>query len=152
MSQTAKIILKLSVCVFLNILRKTVILNYSTIWLLTPTLTNKLYYNMCVLCLYLCVYVCCKHMPLYQNQIFKIPITFYSARRQRSSRTVELVDHTYDGRRVARRTHMSVKWFLQFQTCDLASDTMFKLLSVLHLYDKWHCRPHTCCVLTRFYC
>ena len=32
---------KLSVCVFLNILLKTVILNYSTIWLLTPTLSKK---------------------------------------------------------------------------------------------------------------
>ena len=56
----------------------------------------------------LCLYVCCKHRPLHQNQIFKIPITFYNARRQQSSRTVELVDHTYDGRRVARRTHTSV--------------------------------------------
>jgi len=27
----------------------------------------------------LCLYVCCKHRPLYQNQIFKIPLTFYSA-------------------------------------------------------------------------
>ena len=50
--------------------------------------------------LFLCLYVCCKHRPLYQNQIFKIPITFYNARRQQSSRTLELVDHTYDGRRV----------------------------------------------------
>ena len=41
-SKTAKIILKLSVCIFLNILLKTVILNYSTIWLLTPTLSKKL--------------------------------------------------------------------------------------------------------------
>jgi len=56
----------------------------------------------------LCLYVCCKHRPLYQNQIFKIPITFYNARRQQSSRKVELVDHTYDARRVARRTHTSV--------------------------------------------
>ena len=55
----------------------------------------------------LCLYVCCKHRPLYQNQIFKIPITFYNA-RQKSSGTVDLVDHTYDGRRVARRTHTSV--------------------------------------------
>jgi len=44
--------LKFSVCVFLNILFKTVILNYSTIWLLTPTLSKKLYYNMSVLCLF----------------------------------------------------------------------------------------------------
>ena len=56
----------------------------------------------------LCLYVCCKHRPLHQNQIFKIPITFCNARRQQSSRTVELVDHTHDCRRVARRTHMSV--------------------------------------------
>ena len=28
----------------------------------------------------LCLYVCCKYRPLYQNQIFKIPITFYNAR------------------------------------------------------------------------
>jgi len=56
----------------------------------------------------LCLNVCCKHRPLYQNQIVKIPITFYNARRQQSSRTVELVDYTYDGRRVARRTHTSV--------------------------------------------
>jgi len=56
----------------------------------------------------LCLYVCCKHRPLYQIQIFKIPISFYNARRQQSSRTVELVDYTYDGRRVARRTHTSV--------------------------------------------
>ena len=56
----------------------------------------------------LCLYVCCKHRPLYQNQIFKISITFYSARHQQSSRTVELVDHTYDGRHVARRTHTSI--------------------------------------------
>ena len=56
----------------------------------------------------LCLYVCCKHRPLYQNQIFKIPITFYNTGRQQSSRTVELVDHAYDGRRVARRTHTSV--------------------------------------------
>jgi len=56
----------------------------------------------------LCLYACCKHRPPYQNQIFKIPITFYNARRQQSSRTVELVDHTYDGRRVARRTNTSV--------------------------------------------
>jgi len=42
-SKTAKIILKLSVCVFLNtgLLLKTVILNYSTIWLLTPTLSKN---------------------------------------------------------------------------------------------------------------
>jgi len=56
----------------------------------------------------LCLYVYCKYRPLYQNQIFKIPITFYNARRQQSSRTVELVNYTYDGRRVARRTHTSV--------------------------------------------
>jgi len=56
----------------------------------------------------LCLYVCCKHRPLHRNQIFKIPITFYNAWRQQSSRMVELVDHTYDGRRVARRTHTSV--------------------------------------------
>ena len=36
------------------------------------------------------------HRPLHQNQIFKIPITFYNARRQQSSRTVEFVDHTYE--------------------------------------------------------
>ena len=53
----------------------------------------------------LCLYVCCIHRPPYQNQIF---ITFYNARRQQSSRTFEVVDHTYDGRRVARRTHTSV--------------------------------------------
>jgi len=53
----------------------------------------------------LCLYVCCKHRLLYQNQIFKVLITFYNARRQQSLRTVELVDHTYDGRRVARHTH-----------------------------------------------
>ena len=56
----------------------------------------------------LCLYVCCKLKPLHQNQIFKIPITFYNARRRQSLRTVELVDHTYEGRRVARRTHTSV--------------------------------------------
>ena len=56
----------------------------------------------------LCLCVCCKHRTLYQNQIFKIPITFYNARRQQSSRTVALVDYTYDGRREARRTHTSV--------------------------------------------
>ena len=53
----------------------------------------------------LCLYVCCKHTPLHQNQIF-ISHNFYNARRQQSSRTVELLDHTYDGRRLAR--HMSV--------------------------------------------
>jgi len=53
----------------------------------------------------LCLYVCCKHRPIYQNQIFEIPITFYNARRQQSLRTVELVDH---GQRVAKRTHTSV--------------------------------------------
>ena len=57
----------------------------------------------------LCLYVCCKYRPLYQNQMFKIPITLYNARRQHSSRTVELVDHTYDGRRVARHTHTHVR-------------------------------------------
>jgi len=41
--------LKLSVCVYLNILLKTVILNYSTTWLLAPTLSKnctitRLYY------------------------------------------------------------------------------------------------------------
>ena len=56
----------------------------------------------------LCLYICCKHRPLYQNQILKIPITFYNAWRQQSLRTVELVDHAYDGQRVARRTHTSV--------------------------------------------
>jgi len=56
---------------------------------------KKLYYNMTIMSLSLCLYVCCKHRPLYQNQIFKIPITFYNARRQQSSRTVKLVDHTY---------------------------------------------------------
>ena len=58
----------------------------------------------------LCLYVCCQHRPVHQNQIFKIPVTFYNARRQQSSRTVELVDctYTYDGRRVARRTRTSV--------------------------------------------
>jgi len=28
----------------------------------------------------LCLYVCCKHRPLFQNQICKIPVTFYNAR------------------------------------------------------------------------
>ena len=50
--------MELSDCVFLNILLKTVILNYSTIWLLTPTLSEKLYYNMivCIMSLSLCLY------------------------------------------------------------------------------------------------
>jgi len=79
--KTAEIILKLSVCVFLNMVLKTVIVNYSTIWLLTPTLSKKLYYNMSVLCLYLCVCMSDANIgPLYQNQIFNIPITFYNAR------------------------------------------------------------------------
>jgi len=56
----------------------------------------------------LCLYVCCKHRPLYQNQIFKILITFYNACRQRSSR-MELVDHTYDGRRVATCTQLTTR-------------------------------------------
>jgi len=29
----------------------------------------------------LCLCACCKHRPLRQNQIFKLPITFYNARR-----------------------------------------------------------------------
>ena len=53
-SKTAKIILKLSVCVFLNIQLQTVILNYSTIWLLTPTL-SKNYTITCLYYVYLCV-------------------------------------------------------------------------------------------------
>jgi len=50
-SKTAGIILELSVCVFLNILGliETVVLNYSTVWLLTPRCQKKLYYNMSVL-------------------------------------------------------------------------------------------------------
>jgi len=64
MSKTTKIILKLSICVFLNILLKTVILNYSTIWLLTPTLSKKLYYSMSVLCLYLCVCMSQAYAPI----------------------------------------------------------------------------------------
>ena len=47
---------------------------------------KKLYYNMSVLCFYLCLYDCCKHRPLNQNQIFKISITFYNARRQSSTK------------------------------------------------------------------
>jgi len=53
-SQTAKIILKHSVCIFLNILLKTVILNYLTIWLLTPTLSKK---NYTITCLYYVYYI-----------------------------------------------------------------------------------------------
>jgi len=69
-STTAKIILKLSVCVLLQ----TVILNHSTIWLLTPTLSKKT----TITCLYyVSISVCCKQRPLYQNHIFKITITFY---------------------------------------------------------------------------
>ena len=68
--------------------------------------------NYTITCLYyvsISVSVCLLQTQApYENQIFKIPITFYNARRQQSSRTVEVVDHTYDGRRVARRTHTSV--------------------------------------------
>ena len=39
---------------------------------------------------------------------FYTPLEKFRSCCQQSSRTVELVDHTYDGRRVARRTHMSV--------------------------------------------
>ena len=65
---------------------------------------------MSVLCLYLCV---CRPMSVanigpYTKTRSSYPITFYNARRQQSSRTAELVDHTYDGRRLARRTHTSV--------------------------------------------
>jgi len=48
----------------------------------------------CIMSLSLCLYVCCK-----QTYISK-PDLVYNARRQQSLRTVELVDHTYDGRRV----------------------------------------------------
>ena len=81
MSKTAKIILKHSVCVFLNIPLITVILNYSTIWLLTPTLSKKysitrLYYVSISVSIYL-LQTC---PPPYQNQIFKIPITMTCSR------------------------------------------------------------------------
>jgi len=91
----------------------------------------------CIMSLCLCLYVCCKHRPLYQNKIFKIPRTFYTTRRQQSSRTVELVDHTYDGRRVAKRTHscvdrnaltvllrsrMGLLWILFLQLCSSRQD------------------------------
>ena len=64
---------------------------------------------MSVLCLYLCVCTFVANIgPYIKTRSSKIPITFYNARRQQSLRTVELVDHTYDGRRVARHTHTSV--------------------------------------------
>ena len=90
----------------------------------------------------LCLYVCCKHRPLHQNQIFKIPITFYNARRQQSSRTVELVDYTYDGRRVARctsvdrsavtallRSHMDLLCNLFLQWCSSWQDFVWYSVS-----------------------
>ena len=67
---------------------------------------KKLYYNMSVLCLYLCVCMSVANIGPYIKTRSSYPITSYNARRQQSSSTVELVDHTYDGRRVAR--HMSV--------------------------------------------
>jgi len=57
---------------------------------------------MSVLCLYLCVCMSVANIGPYTKTRSSYPITFYNARRQQSSRTVELVDHTYDGRRVAR--------------------------------------------------
>ena len=48
--------MKLSVCVFLNILLKTVILNYSTIWLLTPTSCDY-------------IRVCNKHNEIFINHL-----------------------------------------------------------------------------------
>ena len=46
----------------------------------------------------LCLYVCCKQT--YKSTYISKPDLVYNARRQQSLRTVELVDHTYDGRRV----------------------------------------------------
>ena len=46
----------------------------------------------------LCLYVCCKQT--YKSTYISKPDLVYNARRQQSSRTVELVDHTYDGQRV----------------------------------------------------
>jgi len=85
----------------------------------------------------LCLYFCCKHRPLYQNQIFKIPITFYNARRQQRSRTVELVDHTYDGRRVARRTHTHKSVDRNALTAFLRSRMGFLWTLFLQLCSSW---------------
>ena len=69
---------------------------------------KKLYDNMSVLCLYLSVCMSVANIgPYIKNQNFKIAITFDHARRQQRSRTVEFVDHTYDGRRVARRNALT---------------------------------------------
>jgi len=61
---------------------------------------------MSVLCLYLCVCMSVANIGPYIKTRSSYPITFYYARRQQSSRTVELVDHTYNGRRVARHTSL----------------------------------------------
>ena len=53
---------------------------------------------MSVLCLYLCVCMSVANIGPYIKTRSSYPITFYNARRQQS----------YDGRRVARRTHTSV--------------------------------------------
>ena len=63
-------------------------------------------YTMSVLCLYLCVCMSVANIGPYIKTRSSYPITFYYARRQQSLRTVELVDHTYDGRRVARHTSL----------------------------------------------
>ena len=66
--------------------------------------------------------LCCKEIRLSPkirvfpsatlSQIFLLELKNFARASQsccqQSSRTVELVDHTYDGRRVARRTHTSV--------------------------------------------
>jgi len=56
-----------------------------------------LYYNMSVLCLCRCVCMSVANIgPYIKTRSSKFP-KLYNARSQQSSRTVELVDHTYDG-------------------------------------------------------
>ena len=93
--------MKLSICIFLNILLKTVILNYSTIWLLTPMLSKKLYYNMSVLCLYLCVCMSVANIGQYnETRSSKFPWLF----------TMPIAVAWYSSGHIAIRHALPVLW------------------------------------------
>ena len=51
----------------------------------------------------LCLYVCCKHRPLYQNQIFKIPIIFVQIGTEEMCRRQ---DHSLFGCHRSRSFHV----------------------------------------------
>ena len=80
-----------------------------------------------------CLYVCCKHRHLYQNQIFKIPITFYNARvnkvQGRSSLLTTLMTVDRSALTALLRSRMSLLCTLFLQLCSSWQDFVWYSVS-----------------------